>query len=76
MASGKNINKATAKKELSLLLPKIDRILESESAVLRIDVEPIMVIWDIHGHLEALNLILEKRGNKLQKYSLSWGLCG
>ena len=61
MASGKNINKATAKKELSLLLPKIDSIFESEPAVLRIDAEPIMIIGDIHGDLQALNFIIEKR---------------
>jgi len=42
MASENNINKATAKKELSLLLPKIDSIFESEPAALRINNEPIM----------------------------------
>ena len=42
MASENNINKATAKKELSLLLPKIDSIFESEHSVLRINNEPIM----------------------------------
>jgi serine/threonine-protein phosphatase PP1 catalytic subunit len=61
MASGKNTNKATAKKELSLLLSKIDSIFESEPAVLRINAEPIMIIGDIHGDLQALNFIIEKR---------------
>jgi len=61
MASENNINKATAKKELSLLLPKIDSIFESEHAVLRINNEPIMIIGDIHGYLQALNSIIKKR---------------
>ena len=61
MASENNINKATAKKELSLLLPKIDSIFESEPAVLRINNEPIMIIGDIHGYLQALNSIIKER---------------
>ena len=61
MASGKKLSKATAKKELSLLLPKIDSIFESEPAVLRINAEPIMIVGDIHGDLQALNFIIEKR---------------
>ena len=61
MASGKNINKETAKKELSLLLPKIDSIFESEPAVFRTDAEPMMIVGDIHGDLQALNFIIEKR---------------
>lgn len=61
MASGKNNDKATAKKELSLILPKIDNIFELEPAVLRINAEPIMIIGDIHGDLQALNFIIEKR---------------
>jgi serine/threonine-protein phosphatase PP1 catalytic subunit len=61
MASGKNTNKTTAKKELSFLIPKIDSIFDSKPAVLQIDAEPIMIVGDIHGDLEALNLILEKR---------------
>ena len=44
MASGKNSNKMTAKKELSLLLPIIDSIFDSEPAVLRNDDKPIMIV--------------------------------
>ncbi len=61
MAAGRNINKATAKKELSLLLPKVDSIFDLEPAVLRINAEPIMLVGDIHGDLRALNYIIEKR---------------
>jgi serine/threonine-protein phosphatase PP1 catalytic subunit len=61
MASGKKLNKAVSKEESSLLLPKIDSIFESEPAVLQIDTEPIMIVGDIHGDLETLNLILGKR---------------
>ena len=61
MASENNINKATTKKELSLLLPKIDSIFESEPAVFRINNEPIMIVGDIHGYLQALNSIIRKR---------------
>ena len=61
MASENNINKATAKKELSLLLPKIDSIFESEPAVFRTDAEPMMIVGDIHGYLQALNSIIKKR---------------
>jgi serine/threonine-protein phosphatase PP1 catalytic subunit len=61
MASGKNTSKATAKNELYHLLPKIDSIFDLEPAVFRINTEPVMIVGDIHGDLEALNLILEKR---------------
>jgi diadenosine tetraphosphatase ApaH/serine/threonine PP2A family protein phosphatase len=61
MASGKNFSKTIAKKELSLLLPKIDSIFESEPAVLRINNEPMMIVGDIHGYLQALNSIIKKR---------------
>ncbi len=59
--SGKVSRKIAAKEELLLLLPKIDCIFESEPAVLRIDGEPIMVIGDIHGDLQALEFIIGKR---------------
>jgi serine/threonine-protein phosphatase PP1 catalytic subunit len=61
VASEKISNKVTAKEKLYHLLPEIDSIFESEPAVLIIDAEPIMIVGDIHGDLEALNLILEKR---------------
>ena len=53
--------KTAAKEKLLLLLPKIDSIFESEPAVLRIDAEPIMVIGDIHGDLQALEFVIGKR---------------
>lgn len=61
MVSGKVSNKTTAKKELCLILPKIDGIFESEPAVLRIVAEPIMIVGDIHGDLQALDYIIGKR---------------
>lgn len=51
----------TEKKELNLLLPKIDNIFALEPAVLRTDAEPIMLVGDIHGDLQALNFIIELR---------------
>lgn len=59
--SGKISTKITTKKELLLLLPKIDSIFEPEPAVLRIDTEPIMLIGDIHGDLQALNFLIRMR---------------
>lgn len=62
-----SFRKARAKEELRLILPKINEVLESESAVLRIDHDSIMLIGDIHGNLEALEFIIrmrEKLGNK------------
>ena len=61
MVSGKVSNKTTAKKELCLILPKIDSIFESEPAVLRTDAEPIMIVGDIHGDLQALDFIIGER---------------
>lgn len=61
MVSGKVFNKTALKKELCLILSKIDSIFESEPAVLRIDYEPIMIVGDIHGDLQTLNFILGKR---------------
>ena len=61
MVSGKVSNKRTAKKELRLILPKVDDIFESEPAVLRIDAEPIMIVGDIHGDLQALDYIIGER---------------
>jgi len=54
-------NKVTAKNELYHLLPEIDSIFEAEPAVFKIDAEPIIIVGDIHGDLEVLNLIIEKR---------------
>lgn len=53
--------KTAAKQELLLLLPEIDHIFELEPAVFQIDVEPIMIIGDIHGNLQALEFIIEKK---------------
>jgi diadenosine tetraphosphatase ApaH/serine/threonine PP2A family protein phosphatase len=61
MASGNNINKETAKKELVLMLPKVNSIFESEPAVLRINEEPIIIAGDIHGDMQALEFILGER---------------
>lgn len=61
MVSGKVPRKTAAKQELLFLLPKIDHIFESEPAVLQIDAEPIMIIGDIHGDLQALEFIIEKK---------------
>ena len=61
MVSGKISTKITTKTELLLLLPKIDSIFEPEPAVLRIDTEPIMLIGDIHGDLQALNFLIRMR---------------
>ena len=49
------------KKELFLLLPKMDNIFALEPAVLRTDAEPIMLVGDIHGDLQALNFIIEMK---------------
>jgi diadenosine tetraphosphatase ApaH/serine/threonine PP2A family protein phosphatase len=62
MVSGKISNKEAVKKELLLILPKIEDLLESEPAVLRIDAKPIMIIGDIHGDLKAFDSILGERG--------------
>jgi diadenosine tetraphosphatase ApaH/serine/threonine PP2A family protein phosphatase len=61
LVSGKVSNKTTVKKELRLILPKIDSIFESEPAVLRTDAEPIMIVGDIHGDLQALNFVIGER---------------
>jgi Calcineurin-like phosphoesterase len=61
MVSRINSSKIIAKKELSFLLPIIDGIFESELAVLRINADPIMIVGDIHGDLQALNFILGRR---------------
>jgi diadenosine tetraphosphatase ApaH/serine/threonine PP2A family protein phosphatase len=58
MVSGEISGKIVAKEELTLLLPKIDRIFESEPAVFRIDAEPIILIGDIHGNLQALEFVI------------------
>jgi serine/threonine-protein phosphatase PP1 catalytic subunit len=65
MVSGKVLGtfskKTATKEELLLLLPKIDRILGAEQAVLRINADPVMIIGDIHGDLQALNFVMGKR---------------
>jgi serine/threonine-protein phosphatase PP1 catalytic subunit len=47
-----------AKEEFDLLLPKIDYIFESEPSVIRNDAEPIMLVGDVHGDLQALNFMI------------------
>jgi serine/threonine-protein phosphatase PP1 catalytic subunit len=61
MGSGKISGKDFAKEELVNLLPKINNIFEFEPAVLKIDSEPVMLIGDIHGDLQALEFIMDKR---------------
>jgi diadenosine tetraphosphatase ApaH/serine/threonine PP2A family protein phosphatase len=61
VVSKKVSRKVAAKEELLLLLPEIDRIFDSEPAVLRIDTEPVMIVGDIHGNLQALEYVIEKR---------------
>jgi serine/threonine-protein phosphatase PP1 catalytic subunit len=61
VVSGKVPRKTASKQELLFLLPKIDPIFESEPAVLQIDAEPIMIIGDIHGDLQALEFVIGKR---------------
>ena len=61
MVSEKISRKAAAKEELLLILPKIDSVFDSEPAVLRINVEPIMLVGDIHGDMQALEFLIGKR---------------
>ncbi|AKB22337.1 metallophosphoesterase [Methanosarcina sp. WH1] len=64
------------KEELSLLLPKISNVLESEPAVLRIDpeaTESIMLIGDIHGDLDALDFVMGMREELGCKHMLFLG---
>jgi serine/threonine-protein phosphatase PP1 catalytic subunit len=56
-----SFRKARAKEELRLILPEINEFLESESAVLRINTESIMLIGDIHGNLNALEYVMQMR---------------
>ncbi|MFZ2499406.1 MAG: serine/threonine protein phosphatase [Methanosarcina sp.] len=53
--------KIAAKEKLRLILPKVDSIFESEPAVLLIDNEPVMLVGDIHGDLQALEFIIKMR---------------
>ncbi|WP_440955160.1 metallophosphoesterase [Methanosarcina sp. Mfa9] len=55
------IDKAAAKEALRALLPEANRIFNSEPSVLRIEEEPVMLVGDIHGNLEALEFILKMR---------------
>ncbi|WP_235283209.1 metallophosphoesterase [Methanosarcina sp. 2.H.A.1B.4] len=76
ITSVNNLEKAKTKEELSLLLPKINNVLDSEPAVLRIDpafTESIMLIGDIHGDLDALNFVMEMREELGCKYMLFLG---
>ncbi|KKG15953.1 serine/threonine protein phosphatase [Methanosarcina sp. 2.H.T.1A.6] len=76
ITSVNDLEKTKTKEELSLLLPKINNVLESEPAVLRIDpafTESIMLIGDIHGDLDALNFVMEMREELGCKYMLFLG---
>ncbi|MDD3043576.1 MAG: metallophosphoesterase [Methanosarcinaceae archaeon] len=55
------LNKEAAKQALLALLPEVDSLFRAEPAVLRPEANPFLLIGDIHGDLEALELILEKR---------------
>jgi len=54
-------DKDVAKETLRALLPEANRIFNAELSVLRIDEEPVMLVGDIHGNLEALEFILKMR---------------
>jgi len=56
-----SFRKTREKEELRLILPEINEVLESESAVLRINTESIMLIGDIHGNLNALEYVMQMR---------------
>ncbi len=61
---------------MSLLLPKINNILELEPAVLRIDpraMESIMLVGDIHGDLDALDFVMGMREELDCKHMLFLG---
>jgi len=47
--------------ELLKLLPIINEIFDSESAVLKLNDDPIIIVGDIHGNLAALNTIISQR---------------
>jgi serine/threonine-protein phosphatase PP1 catalytic subunit len=61
VVSGEISSKIAAKEELCSILPKIDIIFESEPAVLRINAEPVLIVGDIHGDLQALEFIIRVR---------------
>jgi len=47
--------------ELLETLPTINEIFDSESAVLKLGDDPIIIVGDIHGNLDALNTIISQR---------------
>lgn len=59
--SEKYTDKTVAKEVLRFLLPQIEPIFDAEDAVIFIDQEPVMLVGDIHGNLEALEFILQKK---------------
>ncbi len=61
MISGEFPDKDAAKEALRALLPEVNRIFNAEPGVLRIDEEPVMLVGDIHGNLEALEFVLKMR---------------
>jgi serine/threonine-protein phosphatase PP1 catalytic subunit len=50
--------------ELLKLLPIINEIFDSESAVLKLNDDPIIIVGDIHGNLAALNTIISQRNRE------------
>ncbi|MDD3248329.1 MAG: metallophosphoesterase [Methanosarcina sp.] len=76
ITSVNDLEKAKTKEELNLLFPKINNVLGSEPAVLRIDpasTESIMLIGDIHGDLDALDFVIGMREELGCKYMLFLG---
>lgn len=61
MVSEERSSKIATKEELLSILPKIDVIFESEPAVLRINTEPVLIVGDIHGDLQALEFMIRIR---------------
>ncbi|WP_094228201.1 metallophosphoesterase [Methanolobus psychrotolerans] len=47
------------KKELARLSTEVFPLFEAEPAVVRVDHDPVIIVGDLHGNLEALEFILE-----------------
>lgn len=54
-------DKPIVKKKLLEMLPDLIEVFMNEPAVLRLGDEPIMLIGDIHGNYQALEIVLEQR---------------
>jgi serine/threonine-protein phosphatase PP1 catalytic subunit len=55
------VEKSVNKQRLLDIAPTMLSIFDSEPAVLNIDEGPILVVGDIHGDLNALNIVLDQR---------------